>query len=72
MHNKSWIGKTLALAVLPMALGSAWAQTAPQMTPEEMEQAKQMLLRTLCRLPWRAAQGRHWQEPGAALEQDSG
>ncbi|ENO85266.1 cytochrome D1 domain-containing protein [Thauera linaloolentis] len=42
MQNKSWIGKTLALAILPMALGSAWAQTAPQMTPEEMEQAKQI------------------------------
>ena len=36
MQNKSWIGKTLALAILPMALGSAWAQTAPQLTPDEM------------------------------------
>lgn len=42
MQNKSWIGKTLALAILPMALGSAWAQTAPQLTPDEMAKAKQI------------------------------
>ena len=42
MQNKSWIGKTLALAILPMALGSAWAQTAPELTPDEMAKAKQI------------------------------
>lgn len=44
MENKSWIGKTLALAILPLALGSAWAETAPQTAPQltaaEMEQGK--------------------------------
>ena len=44
MQNKGWIGKTLALAILPLALGSAWAETAPQTAPQltaaEMEQGK--------------------------------
>ena len=44
MQNKGWIGKTLALAILPLALGSAWAETAPQTAPPltaaEMEQGK--------------------------------
>jgi len=40
MQNKSLIGKTLAMAILPLAMSSAWAQEAPKLTAEEMEQGK--------------------------------
>lgn len=42
MQNHNWIGKTLALALLPMAVGAAWAQSAPEMTADEKTKAKQI------------------------------
>ncbi|MDT3669597.1 MAG: nitrite reductase [Aromatoleum sp.] len=42
MQNNSWMGKALAMAVLPMAVGAVWAQSAPQLTPDEKEKAKQI------------------------------
>ncbi|ATE59677.1 nitrite reductase [Thauera sinica] len=42
MQNKGWIGKTLALAMLPMAVGAVWAQSAPEMTADEKAKAKQI------------------------------
>jgi nitrite reductase (NO-forming)/hydroxylamine reductase len=36
------MGKALAMAVLPMAVGAVWAQSAPQLTPDEKEKAKQI------------------------------
>ncbi|MDY0071575.1 MAG: cytochrome D1 domain-containing protein [Thauera sp.] len=40
MANKKWLGKGLAMAVLPLAMSSVWAQEAPKLTAEEMEQGK--------------------------------
>lgn len=43
MQNKSLIGKTFAMALLPLAMGSVWAQgasSAPKLSAEEMEQGK--------------------------------
>ena len=42
MQNKAWMGKALAMAVLPLAISSVWAQSAPEMTPDEKEKAKQI------------------------------
>ncbi len=42
MQNNSWMGKALAMAVLPMAVGAVWAQSAPEMTDGEKEKAKQI------------------------------
>jgi len=42
VQNNSWMGKALAMAVLPMAVGAVWAQSAPQLTPDEKEKAKQI------------------------------
>ncbi len=42
MQNKSWMGKALALALLPLAVSTVWAQSAPEMTQEEKDKAKQI------------------------------
>ena len=42
MQNKSWMGKAFALALLPLAVGTVWAQSAPEMTQEEKDKAKQI------------------------------
>ena len=40
MQKKGFFGTALAMAVLPLAMSSAWAQEAPKLTAEEMEQGK--------------------------------
>jgi len=42
VQNKSWMGKAFALALLPLAVGTVWAQSAPEMTQEEKDKAKQI------------------------------
>ncbi|MCK0512242.1 nitrite reductase [Aromatoleum buckelii] len=42
MQNKSWMGKAFALALLPLAVSTVWAQSAPEMTQEEKDKAKQI------------------------------
>ncbi|KON80808.1 nitrite reductase [Azoarcus sp. PA01] len=42
MQNKSWMGKAFALALLPLAVGTVWAQSAPEMTQDEKDKAKQI------------------------------
>ena len=42
MQKKRLIGSTLAMAILPLAMSSAWAADAPKLTAEEMEQGKQI------------------------------
>ncbi|MCK0506395.1 nitrite reductase [Aromatoleum anaerobium] len=42
MQNKSWMGKAFALALLPLAVSTVWAQSAPELTQEEKDKAKQI------------------------------
>ena len=40
MQKKGLIGSALAMAVLPLAMSSAWAADAPKLSAEEMENGK--------------------------------
>jgi len=40
MQKKGLFGSALALAILPLAMSSAWAADAPKLTAEEMEKGK--------------------------------
>src|SRR5690606_7555341 len=42
MQKKGLFGSALALAILPLAMSSAWAADAPKLTDEEMEKGKQI------------------------------